>query len=1028
MNKLLPKKTGIIITICFCVFVNLQSQNIIYNTNFGSIANVNPTGWIFSGQGMNISTNSASSGYTGASGGAYIGEGNSVTFTNTAGSSLSSSPIGISTAMLQISTTGQNSITISFGMRKSSATYNANATYIFEWSTDNITYNAINYTESSAGSWGLATGSVLTLPPAADNQTNLYLRFTFNRTGTSSNFKIDDFKVSSGSSVATTTPSVNIAYLYNSTTVKVKFSEAVTISSATTTTNYTFTPAKTISSITLNTLQDTATLYLTTPLSIGINHTISVNGITNLTANTMTLSQNFSLLNTGITSKIYTWKHPPTIGGFQGLNIPNGGFSGLNYIKGSTNEFYVITDRGPNIDANNNNHAITIGGAGNSAKLFALPSFNPNVIRMKAQGDSLVYLSTFTIKNPANNSVTGLINPSLTGGTGEIALVDTNGTLGVPDVWGIDSEGITEGNDNDFWISEEYGVSIWHTTANGKVLNRYAPYGGLSGAQPQDIGIDTIFKFRNPNKGFEGIAFSPNKKVYGFIQNTILFPASDINLKKNTRLHRFIEIDTKTNTTRMLGYEHDAVPVTGPLSTIKNDKKYIGDAVAVNDHEMLILEHGKSSTESYGKVYLIDITPATPINPLNHLVYASGTKSFEQLLDSTTAAANGVAVVKKTLLIDLLMNGYNPAFEKKEGITIINDTCIAIANDNDFGIVSTISDGVASFNNVKSTIYFFSFPRANKLNLCNNTTITSSTVTACGGDSIQLTSPINAGINYQWKNNTTNINGANSAMHYAKTTGNYELYATNSNGCVSISNIKSLNFLISPTVAISSNTTTICAGQSVTLTASGAVNYTWSPTPASTSTIALTPLLGTTYSVVGSNIVCTSKSSLLINVNPLPVISATSSRTLICNGENTNLTAQGANSYTWNPGNLTGTTVSVSPTLTTNYTVNGKNTNGCLNAISITQSVSACTGLEDIQNDYSAIIVFPNPNSGSFTVRATTELSLSIIDQLGREVKTVELNIANNFQINIADMANGIYYLMNRNNKSAIHQKIVVTR
>ncbi len=735
-------------------------------------------------------------------------------------------------------------------------------------------------------------------------------------------------------------PSVSSVFLSGGTAVKVKFSEPVTVTSATTISNYTFTPSASINSISINATGDTATLDLLSPLSAGIIHTLSITGMVDLAVNTMTATQNFTLLNTGITVKYYTWKHPQILGTYQGLSIPNGGFSGLNYIKGTTNEFYVITDRGPNLDANNNHHALDMGGSNNTAKLFALPAFNPNVMRFKAQGDSLVYLSSFTFKRPDNSSTTGLINPPQTGGTGEIALLDTAGTLGTPDIWGIDSEGITEGNDNDFWVTEEYGVSIWHTTADGKVINRYAPFGGLPASQTEDLAIDTIFKYRNPNKGFEGVAFAPNKKVYGFIQNTILFPASDANLKKNTRLHRFVEINTQNNTTRMLGYQHDAMPGSGALSSIKHDKRYIGDAVAVNDHEILVLEHGKSSTESYGKIYLVDISTATAINPANHLVYAGGTKSFEQLLDSTTASNNGVTVAKKTLLIDLVANGYDPNIEKKEGLTIINDTCIAIANDNDFGIVSNNADGVASLTNIKSYIYVFSFPRSRKLNLCDNVTITASALSACSKDSVLLNTPVKAGITYQWKNNNSIINNANSSAYYAKASGSYELYATNGTGCTAISNVKLITVLPTPTVTINTATTTICDGQTISLNAGGANSYTWTNGP-SNATYTVAPSSNADYTVSGTALNgCVNLGTISITVNAKPAITITSASLTICAGETSALTANGASTYTWS-GNSNNTTYTVAPLTDATYSVTGTDMNGCSNSSAITVTVNA---------------------------------------------------------------------------------------
>lgn len=188
----------------------LFSQTTLYTTDFGTIPNTNPIGWTFTGIGMNISNNNAGSGYSGASGINYLGEGNSVTFTNTSGASQPSSPVGFSSAQFSVNTTGYPSVSLSFGMRKSSANYNTNATYTLEWSSNGTTYTPINYTEAAAGSWGLASGAGLTLPAGAGNIPTLFIRWSFNRTGTSSNFKIDDVTVIGSTVSANSPPTINI--------------------------------------------------------------------------------------------------------------------------------------------------------------------------------------------------------------------------------------------------------------------------------------------------------------------------------------------------------------------------------------------------------------------------------------------------------------------------------------------------------------------------------------------------------------------------------------------------------------------------------------------------------------------------------------------------------------------------------------------------------------------------------------------------------------------------------------------------
>ena len=147
-----------------------NAQTTIYSTNFGTIAatttnclgNFSGTGWTFSGANVNISIQSASSGYTGASGGAYLGEGNSVAFVNTACTSEATTLANVtSTATLKTSTTNFTNIVVSFGYRKSSATYAGAITLSLGWSTDNINYTPITVTGVTDGNWGAATPQTL---------------------------------------------------------------------------------------------------------------------------------------------------------------------------------------------------------------------------------------------------------------------------------------------------------------------------------------------------------------------------------------------------------------------------------------------------------------------------------------------------------------------------------------------------------------------------------------------------------------------------------------------------------------------------------------------------------------------------------------------------------------------------------------------------------------------------------------------------------------------------------------------------
>ncbi len=152
-----------------------------------------------------------------------------------------------------------------------------------------------------------------------------------------------------------------------------------------------------------------------------------------------------------------------------------------------------------------------------------------------------------------------------------------------------------------------------------------------------------------------------------------------------------------------------------------------------------------------------------------------------------------------------------------------------------------------------------------------------------------------------------------------------------------------------PLVA-SPTSSNICSGNSVTLTASGATGYTWSPAASLNTTtgasVIATPTVTTTYTVIG-NIVgaCDDTAKLVVTVNPTPTVTVNAApSSTICSGGSTTLTAGGATTYTWSPATAlnktTGTSVVASPTVTTTYTVTGTSAGGCINTNSIVVTVT----------------------------------------------------------------------------------------
>lgn len=406
------------------------------------------------------------------------------------------------------------------------------------------------------------------------------------------------------------------------------------------------------------------------------------------------------------------------IGTYQGISFREAGFSTLFPIAGTDGkEFWTCSDRGVNVDGANAN---PLACRPTYDKIFVFPNYAPKIHRIKVTGDSIQVLRTITMKRPSGTSATGVLNPTGFGSTAtEQGSTDTSADcasfsskIAAKDIWSIDPEGLVVDKDGNFYISEENGPTIWKLNQNGVVIKRYTPYANLSGAQAQDSQIDTIFKYRKNNRGFESMAITPNGKIYTIIQSPLLNPNTATG--ENTMVHRILEIDPATNTQRMLVYLNEGViGASGPNQIRRSDWK-IGDMAAINDSTFLVIEAALRGTSDYKRIYKINISNATAVTSGLY-----GGQTVEALADAAGLAAQNIVPVQKTLFMDVNANGWPAALEKIEGIAIINDSTIAVNNDNDFGQACPAANGIPTATGNLSHIFRYGLQGANKLSNYN---------------------------------------------------------------------------------------------------------------------------------------------------------------------------------------------------------------------------------------------------------------------------------------------------------------------
>lgn len=285
---------------------------------------------------------------------------------------------------------------------------------------------------------------------------------------------------------------------------------------------------------------------------------------------------------------------------------------------------------------------------------------------------------------------------------------------------------------------------------------------------------------------------------------------------------------------------------------------------------------------------------------------------------------------------------------------------------------------------------------------------------ACANKTVTLGAGGSA-TSYTWSTSQT----GNSIIVTPSVTTTYTVVGAAVNSCTNLA-VKTITVNPLPTLTVTGNNT-ICAGNPTTLTVSGANTYTWSAGFIS-SIISVAPTLPTTYSVIGKDANnCTNTTTYFITVNSLPTINISTTNTLLCTGETSTLSVLGATSYTWSD-NSNGTDIVITPASTTQYSVIGVDTYGCSNTTVFTQSVSLCTVIQEAKANSNSVLVFPNPNNGEFIIQSQLEDVVTIVNELGQVIQTIELNRGNNFSYQIVNLPNGIYFLIGK----TVKQKVIV--
>lgn len=264
----------------------------------------------------------------------------------------------------------------------------------------------------------------------------------------------------------------------------------------------------------------------------------------------------------------------------------------------------------------------------------------------------------------------------------------------------------------------------------------------------------------------------------------------------------------------------------------------------------------------------------------------------------------------------------------------------------------------------------------------------------CKNNSLQLF--VSGGNSYVWTP-VTNMTSSTSAAPIVSplSTTTYHVVVTDALSCTYLDSVK-VAVRESPVFSISPNNA-VCLNVPFELTASGGTSYSWSPAENfnnpgianPTATLSTT----TTFSVFIKEEVCNESTTLTTTVNalPLPVIKISKSNDINCSFPVSTLNASGAKSYIWSPAeglnnpNISNPTSN--PSFTTNYTVTGKDANGCTNTDEISIQVTPGTDvIYELPNSFTPNGDGLNDCFGVSKWGVVQELEFAIFNRFGQRV------------------------------------------
>lgn len=754
-------------------------------------------------------------------------------------------------------------------------------------------------------------------------------------------------------------PTVVAAFTTSQSSLQVIFDEPVSLATASDTLNYT--GINHFATITLNTLGDTATILLTSPLVNGIVYNLTIDNVADLAGNEMTAAQQFmvyygtlplelgftttgiscfgsndgtatAMPQYGVAPYTYLWSNGATTQTATGLSqgwykitVTDNASSTIvdsAFIFEPTAVTVMITATNPSCFGNANGSVVAqgAGGASHYQYLWSNGATTATVAGLLA--------ATYTVTATDTNSCTGTAVVTLTNPAPLIATIDA--TLPVSCNGGNNGAALasatggsgTVSNFSYLWSNGSTGSTGTALTAGSYIVSVTDSLGCVDTAtayitEPTAV-VLTIDSVRNvscfgANDGFVAVSLtggvgnytyawsngSANDTLSGIAGGVYILTASDLN--------------SCTQTYQVTISEPTALVLS---TSINNNVSCFGGANAAgtatvaggNSPYTYSWSNGSNSDTllAAAGTHYITVTDANNCS-VNDSIFFTEPQALVVNIDSTVnsdceLSTSGEAFASAQGGLGTLLFSWNDANAQTTATAtgLLPGTYTLIVTDANG--CTTSQQATVGFDNSAPVVSV------------------GADVALCAGtsQSVAATSGFAA---YQW--NT----GAITASITVSTAGSYTVQVTDTNGC---NGFDTLDVIVNalPTVNLG-NDTSFCAGNTTTVDGgAGFSTYAWS-NGASTQTISVTTTGNYAVLVTDTN-GCVGTDNKIVTVNALPVVNL-GNDTSICTGTSLtlNATSGAGQTYAWSTG---ATSASIVVNQINTYSVTVTSSAGCVNS------------------------------------------------------------------------------------------------